>query len=87
MKNSLQDAIDLMFETAERLRDPDDPMDAKTANAMANIGGKLVDFAKVELKFIEVVGQEPTSDFFRQKPQLPAYNGNGALTHDSEKRQ
>jgi len=58
MKNTIDDLRNHLFETLEALRDKDDPLDLERAKAVANVSGRIIDTAKVELKFIELTGKE-----------------------------
>ena len=56
MKNKMEDLRNHLFETLEGLKDPDDPMDIDRAKAVAEVAGKLIDSAKVEVEFLKHVG-------------------------------
>ena len=62
-KNRLSDLRDHLFATIEGLRDEDDPVDVNRARAVAEVAGKIIDSAKLELRFLELKGQEAESDF------------------------
>lgn len=70
MKNTLTDLHNHLFETLEALKDPDNPMDVERAKAVSNVAQTLIDSAKVELKFIELMGRDEHSQFFNRR-QLP----------------
>jgi hypothetical protein len=79
-KNRLEDLRDHLFETLEALRDKEEPMDIERARAVAEVSGVLIESAKVELKFLELTGQESQSKFLNPKPEaaeLPAKTPQG----------
>lgn len=55
-KNKIQDLRNHLFETLEKLLDEEDPMDEQQALAIAKIGKVIVDSAKVEVQFMNIVG-------------------------------
>lgn len=57
MKNKIEDLRDHLFETIEALKDPDNPMDIERARAVNELGGTLVDSAKVEVAYLKEVGE------------------------------
>lgn len=59
-KNKIEDLRNLMMETIEKLMDPDDPMDAKNAVAISQLGNVIVNSAKVELQAARAFGNSPT---------------------------
>lgn len=58
MKNTIDDLRNHLFETLEAIRDKDEPLDLDRAKAVANLSGRIIDTAKVELKFMELTGRE-----------------------------
>lgn len=62
-KNKINDLRNLMMETIERLIDPDDPMDAKKAVAISQLGNVVINSAKVELQAARQFGKQ-NPDFF-----------------------
>ena len=64
MKNTLADLRNHLFETIEALKDEERPMDIERAKAVANVAAKLIDSAKVEVKYLEVTGQATGGVFF-----------------------
>lgn len=62
-KNKISDLRNLMMETIERLIDPDDPMDAKKAVAISQLGNVVINSAKVELHAARAFGKN-NPDFF-----------------------
>lgn len=75
MKNTLTDLHNHLFETLEGLKDPDNPMDIERAKAVSTVAQTLIDAAKVELKFMELAGQEEHSQFFNRRRLPPPANG------------
>lgn len=72
MKNKIQDLRDHLFETIEQLKDKDAPMDIERAKAVADVAGKIIDSAKVEVDFMKVTGQAKGSGFIPEDRQLEA---------------
>jgi hypothetical protein len=66
----------------EALKDPDKPLDTEIerARAMSGIAAKIIESAKVEVKFAEVTGLKVKEGFFDEPPRsLPqAVNGRKA---------
>jgi hypothetical protein len=58
VKNKISDLRNHLFETIERLKDPEDPMDVKTAGAIKDVGQTIINSAKVELEAMEMFGAE-----------------------------
>lgn len=56
MKNKIEDLRNHLFATLEALSDKENPMDLDRARAIADVGRVLVDSAKVEVQFLDVVG-------------------------------
>jgi hypothetical protein len=62
----------------EALKDEDKPMDVDRARAIAEVADKIIDSAKVEVRFAEAVGELPSADFFDSpKPARPALVAGG----------
>ncbi|MEW6330187.1 MAG: hypothetical protein AB1560_01870 [Pseudomonadota bacterium] len=57
MKNSIEDLRNHLFETIERLKDDEKPMDIERAQAVANVAGKIIDSARVEVEHLKVMEQ------------------------------
>ena len=66
-KNKIEDLRNLLFETMERLMDPDDPMDIKTATAVGDVAQVIVNSAKVETDFAKITGRG-SSEFIQGLP-------------------
>ena len=58
MKNTLTDLHNHLFETLEKLTDPDEPLDVERAKAVCRVADTLIESAKVELQFMELMGKE-----------------------------
>lgn len=63
MKNKLSDLRNHLFETIERLKDEEKPMEVDRALAVSNVAQTIIDSAKVELKALELTGAQATSEF------------------------
>jgi hypothetical protein len=59
-KNKIEDLRNLLFETMEKLLDDENPMDAKQAQAVANVGKVIVESARVEVEFRRQFGGNGT---------------------------
>ncbi|PTQ70389.1 hypothetical protein [Pseudomonas sp. GV071] len=70
MKNQMIDLRNHLFATLEALQDPDKPMDIERARAVAQVGGVLVETAKVEVAFLNAVGGKGTG-FIESAKALP----------------
>jgi len=72
MKNKMTDLRDHLFETLEALKDDEKPMEIARAKAIADVAGKLIDSAKVEVDFIRAVGAKSGSQFLESagKPAI-----------------
>ncbi len=69
-KNGIQDLRNHLFETLEALKDEDKPMDIDRAKTICLVAEKLIDTARVEVKFLEVTGEAVQGEGFF-KPSLP----------------
>lgn len=56
MKNSMHDLRNHLFETIERLKDPqpETPMDISTATAIVDVAKTLIDSARVENEYLGI---------------------------------
>jgi hypothetical protein len=88
-KNSISDLRDHLFETLERLKDKDEPMELDRAKAICQVSQVIINSAKVEVDYLETVGEVMGQtipdlgerEFFNRKPGLLALNpGNGKTT-------
>lgn len=74
-KNKISDLRDHLFETLEALRDEKEPMDIARAKAIAEVAQVIIESAKVEVHFMEVVDGAMSSGFLPTAPPrrpLPA---------------
>lgn len=62
-KNRLEDLRNHLFETLEQLKDEEKPMEIERARAVADVAHAIINSAKLELRFLELKGQEAESDF------------------------
>ena len=70
MQNKIEHLRNHLFATLEGLRDKDNPMDVERAKAISSVANSIIETAKVEVKFIEVVGGKGTG-FMAEPPALP----------------
>ncbi|WP_396615543.1 hypothetical protein ACHZ97_14820 [Lysobacter soli] len=75
MKNKIEDLRNHLFATLEALQDEDKPMDIARANAIANVAGKVIDSAKVEVEFIKATGGSRGTGFIPDEEKRPALPG------------
>jgi hypothetical protein len=83
VKNKIEDLRNHLFETLEALKDKDKPMDIDRAKAIAQVASVIIESAKAETRYLEVIGGGKGSGFIPQeeiagasgRPQLP--NGKG----------
>lgn len=72
-KNTMQDLRNHLFETLEKLKDDEKPMDIDRARAICGVAHQLIESAKVEVKFIEQTGAQVEHNFFdKNQRQLGA---------------
>lgn len=60
-KNKIEDLRNHLFDTIERLLDPDDPMDLDRAETVGKVAQVVVNSAKVEVDFIKHTGHGGSS--------------------------
>lgn len=72
MKNKIEDLRNHLFATLEALQDDENPMDIDRAKAIAQVAGVVVESAKAEVKFLDVVGGRSGSDFIPLEPRKDA---------------
>jgi hypothetical protein len=65
VKNRMSDLRNHLFETLERLKDKDEPMDPDRAKAVSEVAQTVINSAKVELQFLDLTGRgrEQVSEF------------------------
>ena len=54
----MSDLRDHLFDALEKLKDKDNPMPVERAEAVAHVAAQIINSAKVELQFLNMVGQE-----------------------------
>ena len=69
-KNTMNDLRNHLFATIEALQDEAKPMDIGRAKAVCEVADRLIDTAKVEVKFHEVIGSGRAPS-----PMLAAFAG------------
>lgn len=69
-KNKLEDLRNHLFETLEALKDEEQPMAVDRALAVAHVAHAIINSAKLELRFLELKGQEGESEFLSPSKQL-----------------
>lgn len=78
MKTSIKDLREHLFATIEDLRDKDKPMEIERARAVADVAGKIIDSAKVEVAFLQVTNRTQDTGFLNPPPPVPAIGQSGA---------
>jgi hypothetical protein len=63
VKNKLSDLRNHLFETIERLKDEEKPMEIDRAKTISDVAQTIINSAKVELRAIELAGADVSSDF------------------------
>lgn len=76
MKNRLSDLRNHLFETIEALKDDGNPMPVDRARAISEVAGKLIESGKMELQYLDLLGNRDASKFFDTPPL--ALSGNRA---------
>jgi hypothetical protein len=76
----LNDLRNHLFATIEGLRDEEKPMDLARARAISEVAQTIIDSAKVEVQFLEVMNVDSGSEFFEVdgeigKRKLPPGDG------------
>jgi hypothetical protein len=73
MKNGITDLRNHLFETLERLKDPDpkSPMDTETAESVCLVAKRLIETAQVEIEFRRLTGQTAVGSEFLELPSEP----------------
>jgi hypothetical protein len=68
----MSDLRDHLFETLESLKDPEKPLDVERAKAICQVSGVIIESAKAETRYAQIVGAQPSSEFFDSQPKQPA---------------
>jgi hypothetical protein len=71
MQNKIEHLRNHLFATLEALRDKENPMDIERAKAISNVANSIIETAKVEVKYLDLVGGKGTG-FMADSPALPA---------------
>lgn len=73
-RNKMEDLRDHLFETIERLKDEDEPMEIDRAKAIGKVADSIIESAKVEVDFLRVTGGIEGTGFIpdghRPEPRL-----------------
>jgi hypothetical protein len=77
MQNKIEDLRNHLFATLEALRDKEMPMDIERAKAISQVAGTIIETAKVEVKYLEVIGGKGTG-FIADAAKLPPAAGSAA---------
>jgi hypothetical protein len=74
MKNRISDLRNHLFETIEKLKDEEKPMDPHRAKAIYETAKTIIDTGKLEIQLLEAIGGREKSAFFNEPPSgaLPA---------------
>lgn len=67
MKNKMVDLRNHLFATLEALQDVENPMDLERARTVAEVAGKLIESAKVEVQYLKVTGAMTGSGFIESQ--------------------
>lgn len=67
--NKITDLRNHLFETLERLKDDEEPMDLDRARAIADVARVVIDSAKVEVDFLRVTGGVQSTGFLPDEPE------------------
>jgi hypothetical protein len=69
-RNKIDDLRDHLFDTIERLKDEEAPMDIERAKAIATVAETIIASAKVEVDYLRVTGAiESDTQLFKHLPQ------------------
>lgn len=75
--NTITDLRSELFSTLRALKDKEKPMDIDRAKAIAEVAGKIIDSARVEVDFAKVTGHNTGSGFLLPDKE----NRPGVTTH------
>lgn len=64
MKNKMTDLRNHLFEVMEALKDEEKPMDLARARAVSDVAQTIINSAKVEIEFLEIMNCDAGSEFF-----------------------
>lgn len=68
MSKTISDLRAVLFETLDQLRDKEKPMEIERAKAVSDIAGRLIETAKVECQYLNLVGGHGASGFLEAMP-------------------
>jgi hypothetical protein len=71
MKNNIDDLRNHLFETIERLKDSEEPMELERAKTIAGVAQTIINSAKVEVDLLKHTGTEPATPLFIKPKELP----------------
>lgn len=81
MKNKIEDLRNHLFAALEGLSDPDKPMEIERAKAIADVARVVVDSARAEIQYLNVVGGTKGTGFIavpeEEQPQRPRLASGG----------
>lgn len=80
MSNTIDELRTHLFDTLSGLKDKEKPMDIERAKAVCEVAGKIIDTAKVEVSYLNVVGGRGTG--FIPQGLLPQSSPPRALGSD-----
>jgi hypothetical protein len=66
VSKNITDLRDVLFDTLAQLRDKANPMEIDRARAICEVSDRLIETAKVECKYIDLVGAAGPSEFLPQ---------------------
>jgi hypothetical protein len=75
MQNRIEDLRNHLFATLEALRDKEAPMDIDRAKAISQVAGTIIESAKVEVKYLELVGGSGSGFINNETAKLPPAAG------------
>jgi hypothetical protein len=73
----MNDLRQVLFDTLSDLRDKEKPMDIDRAKAISEVAGRLIESAKVECQYLDLVGGDAASGFIqtvKMPPEPPKLN-------------
>lgn len=77
MKNKIEDLRNHLFETIERLKDDEDTIDIDRAKAINEVARTVIASAKVEVDYLEAVGNMRGTGFIPRDASRPALEHDG----------
>lgn len=64
-----------MFETIEKLKDDEKPMEIERARAISEVAQTIINTAKVEVQYLDAIGAESNGRFFEGSKTRQLGNG------------